>query len=313
MRLKGFWLSIGIILVFSAAMKGDAKMRPGSRHIEPVTVPAGISYEAGPVTMEAVEPLQTSHELSAAVTLMTFNIHSANNAEGSNQLEAIIEEIRETGAQIIGLQEVERMMPRSGYQDQARLIAEELGYHYYYGGNINILGAQYGNVLLSKYPITAAVNHRLPKERLEPRGVIEARIEVEGIPFSVYVTHLGLNPDERRKQIMYINELLTQSEDYMVLLGDFNNHPDSPEMDIINTRMTDSAAALEQSSLYTFSYQSTDPDVRLDRIYVSDNIHLEHHEVRPSAVSDHERVLTQIVLKVPSGEGIYKEAANIDN
>jgi uncharacterized membrane protein YgaE (UPF0421/DUF939 family) len=81
------------------------------------------------------------------LTLLTFNIHSANDQDGEVALEQIIEEIRETDAQLVGLQEVEHNMPRSNYQDQARLIAEALGYHYYYGENINILGVQYGNAL----------------------------------------------------------------------------------------------------------------------------------------------------------------------
>lgn len=248
--------------------------------------------------------LQNTPDKTVALTLMTFNIRSANNENGSVELEKIIEEIRETEADIVGLQEVERMMPRSGYQDQARIIAEELGYHYYYGGNINILGVQYGNALLSKYPIIEASNHKLPKEKLEPRGMIEADIDIDGSQWHIYVTHLGLNSKERNKQIDYINQVISQRSGNILLMGDFNNYPDSLEMDGLDERMVDSAAALNCFNYYTFAWQNDKPNVRIDRIYVSENIDLINHEVKSSTVSDHERVLTQISLNVLQEGGI---------
>jgi endonuclease/exonuclease/phosphatase family metal-dependent hydrolase len=246
------------------------------------------------------------------LTLLTFNIHSANDQDGEVALEQIIEEIRETDAQLVGLQEVEHNMPRSNYQDQARLIAEALGYHYYYGENINILGVQYGNALLSRFPIINAENHKLPKKMLEPRGLIEALVDVDGIPYYVYVTHLGLNPVERKLQIQYINEKLTQRDGHSLILGDFNNNPDSEEMQPLNLLMVDSAVALNKSNQYTFPNWKDAPDKRIDRIYVSPQIELKNYEVMPSAVSDHRRVITQIVSKIQAGEGIHNDLANTD-
>lgn len=261
------------------------------------------SHQSASTETELLEGNKSTNDLNT-LTLMTFNIRSANNENGSVELDKILEEIREAEADIIGLQEVERMMPRSGYQDQARIIAEELGYHYYYGGNINILGVQYGNALLSKYPILKASNHRLPKERLEPRGMIEADIDVDGSIWHVYVTHLGLNSKERNKQINYINQLVSHRSGNILLMGDFNNHPDSWEMDLLDERLVDSAAALNCFDHYTFTWRGDTPNVRIDRIYLSENIDLLSHEVKPSAVSDHERVLTQILLNMLQEEGI---------
>ena len=245
------------------------------------------AMEMQPGRIELERAIKPPTDEARPLTLLTFNIRSANDKNGSIKLEEIVEEIRETDAHIIGLQEVERMMPRSGYRDQARLVAEELGYHYYYGGNINIFGVQYGNALLSKYPILAANNHKLPREKLEPRGMIEADIDADGSLLHVFVTHLGLSSLERSKQVRYINGILSQRKGNILLLGDFNNHPDSEEMSTLDDRLTDSAAALNQLDQFTFALKSTTPNVRLDRIYASDNITLKHHRVQPSAVSDH--------------------------
>lgn len=344
MKQRGVWAVPGIVLLLLFILSGDTAFCCFDRYQSSNLVTAGIELNSNLVTIEvepgriamerALQPPRNpmhsdefnmpSNErnmlvetmeanLSGAndnmdepqsLTFLTFNIRSANDINGSVKLEEIIEEIRETHADIIGLQEVERMMPRSGYQDQARLIAEQLGYHFYYGGNINILGVQYGNALLSKYPILEASNHKLPKEKLEPRGMIEADIDIDGTLLHVYVTHLGLNSVERNKQVNYINDILSQREGNIILLGDFNNHPDSEEMSVLDNRMADSAAALNQLDHFTFAWKSPTPNVRIDRIYVSNHLELKYHEVQPSTVSDHERVLTQILVNMLPKGGI---------
>jgi endonuclease/exonuclease/phosphatase family metal-dependent hydrolase len=283
-------------------MRGDADQKsfaPGTGRSASMAALAAVSSNAeeeaavvkpGRIVMEPSEEI---------ITLLTFNIHSANNQEGTVELDQIIEEIKETDAQIIGLQEVERMMPRSGYKDQTKIIADALGYQYYYGSNINILGVQYGNAFLSKYPILFADNHQLPKELLEPRGFIEASIDVEGTPYHVFVTHFGLNAEERNKQVSFINEYISQRDGNVLLLGDFNSRPDSPEMSGLDSRMADSAAVLGSEDQYSYSLYNEEPSIRIDRIYVSDNIELKWNEAKPSTVSDHMRVVTQIVHKIP--------------
>jgi len=323
MRRKGFGVTFGFLLIFIfllLPMRGNTVTMSENNSpsintlamISASTAVEAVQVEPGRIDMRQLEDkaLDTEEKI---LTLLTFNMRSANNQEGSVDLEQIILEIRETGAQIIGLQEVERMMPRSGYKDQARIIAEELDYYYYYGGNINILGVQYGNAFLSKYPILEAKNHKLPKELLEPRGLIEALIDVEGTPYHVYVTHLGLNAQERDRQISYISKFVADKEENVILMGDFNNRPDSPEMDNLDGRMVDSAAQLGLDGQYTYSYRNDSPNVRIDRIYTMDNIVLKGHESKVSAVSDHNRVITQILHKVNPKGGVNNILANTNN
>jgi endonuclease/exonuclease/phosphatase family metal-dependent hydrolase len=319
MKQKGLWATLGIVLLLLLGLRRDSAAFCCHRNPLSDFMAAGIelnsnveAMEMQPGRIELERAIKPPTDEARPLTLLTFNIRSANDKNGSVKLEEIVEEIRETDAHIIGLQEVERMMPRSGYRDQARLVAEELGYHYYYGGNINIFGVQYGNALLSKYPILAANNHKLPREKLEPRGMIEADIDADGSLLHVFVTHLGLSSLERSKQVRYINGILSQRKGNILLLGDFNNHPDSEEMSTLDDRLTDSAAALNQLDQFTFAWKSTTPNVRLDRIYASDNITLKHHRVQPSAVSDHMLVLTQILVNIMPEEGIQQEVTNRD-
>jgi len=190
------------------------------------------------------------------------------------------------------------MMPRSGFKDQAKAIAEALGYNYVYGSNINVLGVQYGNAFLSKYPIIEKNNHRLPRELMEPRGVLGVTIDIMNNPFHVFVTHLGLNASEREKQVTAINDMLAEKEGPVILMGDFNNQGDSEEMLKLDSRMVDSALALGKNDLNTYSFHSEESNVRVDRIYTSEDIELKDHEVLPSKVSDHRRVITRILQKI---------------
>ncbi len=252
-----------------------------------------------PVRIPLDRPRQeAADEQVKTLTFLSFNIHSAKDKNGDVKLDAIIEEIRESGADVVGLQEVERFMPRSGYKDQIKLIAEALGYFYYYGGNLNILGARYGNAILSKYPIAASGNIKLPKNKLEPRGLIEAMIDVEGIGINVYVTHLGLDAEERMKQIRFINDRIAERSERTVLMGDFNNRLDSPEMEYLSADFTDAAVFMSSDDRFTYSLYQEAPSLRLDRIYISQDLSITDYAILPSRVSDHARVIVTIDLNV---------------
>ncbi len=262
-------------------------------NIERQSGPEVTIKEPGVIDLEALEDPD-----KIEITILTFNIRSGNDADGKQALDSIIEEVRETGAHIIGLQEVERRMPRSGFVDQAKAIAEALGFYFYYGSNINVLGVQYGNAFISKYPIVEIKNHRLPRELMEPRGVIEATVDVDGSSLHVFVTHLGLHDRERDKQMETLHGMLSEKEGPMILMGDFNNLPGSMDMAQHNMRLIDSATAMEMEDAYTYAYYSDAPNVRIDRIYTSEDIEIIDHAVRPSKTSDHLRVVTKIFQKI---------------
>ena len=314
MRKKGFWVILAVLAALLGLIR-NSTIQPGI-YYKADLMTAGIEitnkletremeYQAIQAARELHEADNPAHEESLqTLTLMTFNIRSAHSGSGTVELDSIIEEIRETNADIIGLQEVDLNMPRSNYQDQGRIIAEQLGYHYFYGENISILGIQYGNVLLSKYPILRAINHRLPRMELEPRGMIEADIDINGTLWHVFVTHLGLNSWERRKQIHYINNIISRREGNITLLGDFNNHSDNVEMSIMDSNLIDSALALNCLDQFTFAWGNDVPNVRIDRIYVSDNIVPLNLKVMPSEISDHGRVVLQILFNKIYKEGI---------
>lgn len=71
--------------------------------------------------------------------VMSFNIHHGEGLDGELDIKRTAKVMKDTGAEIIGIQEVDRFYgDRSDFQDQARKLAKLLGYHYVFGANLNL-------------------------------------------------------------------------------------------------------------------------------------------------------------------------------
>ncbi|MFB6260045.1 MAG: endonuclease/exonuclease/phosphatase family protein [Thiohalorhabdaceae bacterium] len=88
--------------------------------------------------------------------------------------------------------------------------------------------AQHTNSLLSRIPIQAVHEHRLPGA-MDGRGTLEARFNLDGRPLTVFVTHLALSQRTRKRQTAYLAHLV-QKAGPSVVMGDFNAKPGSPEI-----------------------------------------------------------------------------------
>lgn len=72
------------------------------------------------------------------VKVMSFNIYHGVGLDNVLNLQRTAQVIRDAGAEIVGIQEVDRFWDsRSDFQDQAKELAEILGYHYVYGANLD--------------------------------------------------------------------------------------------------------------------------------------------------------------------------------
>ena len=225
------------------------------------------------------------------VKVMTYNIHSAFNVAGSQDLESIAKVIEDSGADIIGLQEVSRVRLMDGAADMPRWLANRLDMSYVFQGTEEPI---WGNAILSRYPIIESGYGDLPKAgTLMKRGYLWALIDVgESEPLLVIVTHLHhLEEDSevRQVQVPVILEFWN-GHGHTVLLGDFNAQPDSREMELIaEAGLVDSW--IEKGEGPGFSYASNDPDQRIDWIWHSPDLAAVEIEVIQTVASDHMPVL----------------------
>jgi endonuclease/exonuclease/phosphatase family metal-dependent hydrolase/murein DD-endopeptidase MepM/ murein hydrolase activator NlpD len=249
--------------------------------VVPVTAPGG---EPG------WNPTWTSPPTSGrgTVRVVSYNIRF-----GQKGLTGVARDLAATRADIIGLQEVDRR-PRGGV-DQARWLADRLNMYVYYGPNATWPGKQRGNAILSRYPLTA-VNLRLPRVgRTEPRGLIWARVNVDGTVLNVFVTHLHFAGTSRTVQARAVAGKIGTPACGTLLLGDLNSAPHTAMHRAVIRHLADPFATGRYGPGRTAPAHH--PRARIDYILHSTQLHVRHAGVRPAGASDHRAV--SVTLSVP--------------
>ncbi|OGX68310.1 MAG: hypothetical protein A2189_01890 [Paenibacillus sp. RIFOXYA1_FULL_44_5] len=158
-------------------------------------------------------------ELSLKV--MTFNIRHAKGMDNKINLDAVAWEIHKSQADLVALQEVDRFMPRSGFQDQARSLANMLNMQWCFSPSLHLGKFQYGNAVLSRYPIVESSAERIPGI-WEKRSILTATINIHNHLLTIVNTHLGVMPSERKKQFFLLMNKLNRIMGTALVMGDFN-------------------------------------------------------------------------------------------
>lgn len=170
---------------------------------------------------------------TTVLRVMSYNIHVCNppSRPGVKDIDAIVAVIRQQNPDIVALQEVDVNTGRSGKVNQASKIAGQLNMHYFFGKAIDHDGGEYGVAILSKFPMTEKIVHRLPTKAGsggEPRVLATARIALGSNRFIRFgATHLDAQRDaaNRLLQISEINSIASKENLPFVLAGDFNASP----------------------------------------------------------------------------------------
>jgi len=241
---------------------------------------------------------------------MSFNIHHGRGTDGVVDLARIAGVIRASGADVAGLQEVDRNFgERSHWADQAAGLAERLDCHVAYGANVDRdppapgkPRGQFGTAVLSRYPIARGQNtHLFRSPGEEQRGLLHAEIDVSGRPLQVFVTHLDpFSQTDRARQARQVVDLVG-GHDPAVLLGDFNARPDTPEIGGLRARLTDTWAAAEGGRPLA-TVPADAPAACIDYIFTSQRLKAVWtglHTGDPVA-SDHLPVVSRLVLDTGS-------------
>ena len=257
----------------------------------------------------ACVPPPAPEPIGQQITVMSFNIHHGVGVDGNLDLQRIADVVTSSSAGIVGLQEVDRHFgERSDFVDQATWLAQTLDMHVAFGANLDLEPIdpadprrQYGNAVLSTYPIVSSLNTLLPLEAGgEQRGLLEAVVDVDGTEVRAYSTHLQHDSQSARlAQVEAIRAYLAASsaDSSVVLLGDLNATPESPEIAVIVEDLTDSWEEAGVGDGFTYSTDS--PSVRIDYVLTSDDLTTRTAAVITSDASDHLPVSATITLPVP--------------
>jgi endonuclease/exonuclease/phosphatase family metal-dependent hydrolase len=256
-------------------------------------LPAGTEHFVRPAALRAAAlhylgraPLPTTVATESAagqVRLMTYNVHGCSGMDGRISPRRVARAIAAVAPDLVALQEIDLGRRRSRTEDQAQLIARQLGMQLAFCPTVTRGEEHYGHALLSRWPIEIVKRAVLPQDPRswwkEPRSAMWARVCVEGEPLHVITTHLGLGRHERVLQMQALlgDEWLGKvPEDEPVLLcGDFNLTPGSAPYGLAAVRLRDVQAARQgHRPLGTFS--SMRPFVRIDHIFISKAFEVRH-------------------------------------
>lgn len=228
--------------------------------------------------------------------VMTYNIHHGfDAAEKSDQLVNIARLIKSSGAELVGLQEVDSMCIRSGKVDQAKRLAELTGMYYAYVPHFPYEGGSYGLAVLSKFPVSGVENNRLPfrgPQGDETRALLTARISVsprKDICFAVvhYSGQVRLNQAEVTVATLKSRNIPS------ILTGDLNETPDSKVVQTLSTYLQDT----NQTTIKTVA--DNNPKTKIDYVFVSrpDLAEVLDEKVFNEYYSDHFPVMVTVKLK----------------
>jgi endonuclease/exonuclease/phosphatase family metal-dependent hydrolase len=242
------------------------------------------------------------------VRVMTYNIRHGAGTDGRLDLNRTADVIRATGADVVGLQEVDRHFgARSDFADQATWLAGDLGTNVVFGANLDldplVAGQprrQYGTAILCAHPILDWDNTHLPRfDDSEQRGLLRARISVQGAAVQVYTTHLQHDDaDERLVQARAITRLIGEPADPVVLLGDLNATPRAAEIRVLSGTLVDTWRSVGVGAGHT--HPSSRPRRRIDYVMRSSDV-VAHAIAVPGSgpaatASDHLSVVADVAL-----------------
>lgn len=133
------------------------------------------------------------------LVLCSYNIHAGIGRDRAFDAHRVLAVLREVGADVVALQEVERRAVDG--VDFPSFLAHALDCHLALGPTLLRETREYGNALLSRLPVREVRRLDLSVPGREPRGAIDALLDARGVPFRVIAAHLGLRPSERRAQV----------------------------------------------------------------------------------------------------------------
>jgi endonuclease/exonuclease/phosphatase family metal-dependent hydrolase len=197
------------------------------------------------------------------VSVLSYNIHECVGADRRRDPKRIAEIIKESGAQIVGLQEVHSDSSGEEQLHQMNYLSTLTGLQAISGPAVERRNGHYGNVLLTSCKVLAVHKLNLSYFAREPRGAIDADLDIGGETVRVIVTHLGLRPAERRFQVRKLLSALSEQRTRIVLLlSDFNEWlPTGRSLRWIHTHLGKTALVR--------TFPSRFPIFALDRIWVS--------------------------------------------
>jgi endonuclease/exonuclease/phosphatase family metal-dependent hydrolase len=168
------------------------------------------------------------------VRILTLNIWG-EQPPMEQRMEVLLRGLEELSPDVIGLQEVREVEGKVA--NQARMLAERIGYHWVWAPATRWGGGEEGVALLSRHPIGEHEHRVLPPARPEETRVcLMARLDTPAGPLRCYTTHLNYRLThgiEREQQVLAVDDFVAAHRGEalpQIVMGDFNATPEHDEI-----------------------------------------------------------------------------------
>jgi endonuclease/exonuclease/phosphatase family metal-dependent hydrolase len=269
--------------------------------------------------LSSCSPQEEARATDVDMKVMSFNIHSGIGEDNAYDLDRIANVIRESKAEVIGLQEVDvHWASRSRLEHEVRQLAHKLEMNSFFAPIYDLPpkregepNRQFGVAILSKYPILDAKNRemtRLSTQVPNPApesgpGLAEVLLDVHGVHVKVYSTHLDFRPEAaiRSIQVKEMLKAMSENEYEKIVLGDFNAKTTNPELAPLFSTFYDTWAHVRSDPGFTFPAQK--PNRKIDHILVSRGIRTKSADIVQTLASDHRPIVTEVTVPAKVRKG----------
>jgi endonuclease/exonuclease/phosphatase family metal-dependent hydrolase len=213
------------------------------------------------------------------IRVATYNIHRGRGMDRRVRLERITAVLATIDPDVVALQEV--IGPGLSGTGQAEALGAGLGMGWVMAATRELRRHQFGNVVLSRYPIRDHTQIDLSWKTCEPRCAQRVAVDLgaAGV-LNVYNAHLGTALLERRYQAPRLSEWIHDRRvtGPRIVLGDFNEWGRGLVADVL------AEGGLNSIDLYPHlrrrrTYPGFFPVLHLDHIYFSGQVEIRRVEL----------------------------------
>ena len=246
-----------------------------------------------------ITPATASDKPAETLTVVTLNLWH-DQRDWPRRLSVILPELRRLRPDVLCLQEV---LQHENLPNQARTLADSLGCHFEFASVDSVESTKrYGNAVLTPHKVLASGSRNL-EPRDDYRVVAHLRFEWRGRAVDAYSTHLhhtreggAIRATQIRHLLAYVDS--TRGQGPLVLAGDFNAEPGTPEMDLVTAsyvsafRAVHPRATREESATYNMRF-GPDPG-QIDHIFTESK---GRNRLRP--------VASEVLFRSPGPDSVW--------
>jgi endonuclease/exonuclease/phosphatase family metal-dependent hydrolase len=252
------------------------------------------------------------------IRLLTYNVHNFRPFKEENYKpvyrDSIVAFANSKNFDIAVFQEFFSERPRDSMKNDSLIL--EMNYPYYYSQKYRTKNNKQSNydglIIFSKYPI---INKGFLFNEKNEKMAIYADIDINGNINRVYNIHLasirlgyvfdstqskslfkiGKAFKVRGNEVVKLKNHISNSPYPVIIMGDFNDTPASFAYYQIKKNLND--AFLASNFYIGNTYFWKIPPIRIDHIFVNNNVRVLSYKILPLEYSDHYAVTANVVLK----------------